>query len=342
MNTNKTPVYVASLSAVWVAAIISILFYSFLKPWYMAWVLFVLTFLIGFFIFHFLLERFIHQKIKVIYKIIHRANQETNTKRDNPDQIAQVSDEVMAWAQENKEQIDQLKKQEMFRREFVGNVSHELKTPIFQIQGYIHTLLEGALTDPKVNYNFLEKAANSADRLVELVEDLTQITQIESGKLQMDYSKFDIRKLIEEVVEELEWLIKDKQIRFEFKASATKSFFVYADRIKLKQVIVNLISNATKYGKKNGHIWCGIYDIDKNILVEISDDGEGIPEESLPRLFERFYRVDKSRTRQSGGSGLGLSIVKHIIEAHGQTIKVRSKLGEGSTFGFTMAKALKE
>lgn len=307
--------------------------------WWYALIVFGFTFVVGFFVNNYLLERFIYRKIKIIYKNIHTSQTDHLTILNKRDPISRVSHEVSKWANERRDEISRLKEQETFRREFVGNVSHELKTPIFHIQGYIHTLLEGALSDPNVNYKFLEKAAKSADRLIELVNDLTSITQIESGELEMEMTKFDIRKLVEEVYEEVDFLCKERGTKCGFKQSADKTFFVKADRLKIKQVLVNLVVNAIKYGRENGEITCGLYDMDENILVEISDNGEGIPESSLPRLFERFYRVEKSRTREAGGSGLGLSIAKHIVEAHGQMIRVRSQLGEGTTFGFTLAKA---
>ena len=338
MNTNASPKRVAALSALFVALIPGVLSLLVVRELWLAPILFFLTWGLGYIIVNYLLERFIYRKIKVIYKNIHSANTNYLNQNDGGDPITMVSDDVSAWAQERNDEIAQLKEQEGFRREFLGNVSHELKTPIFQIQGYIHTLLEGALSDPKVNYNFLEKASQSADRLVELVDDLTSINRLESGKMKMDYSTFQVLELVEEVYEELDFMYEPKEITCSFKQSADVNLKVSADRKKIKQVLVNLVVNAVKYGKNGGTISCGIYDMDKNILVEISDNGEGIPPDSLPRLFERFYRVEQSRTRNLGGSGLGLAIAKHIIEAHGHTIKVRSDLGVGSTFGFTLSK----
>ncbi|MBI1306263.1 MAG: sensor histidine kinase [Bacteroidetes bacterium] len=302
-------------------------------------VVFAIGLIVGFLVFNYFLRRFIYRKIKLIYKNIHRLNTEhISSPSYRQDPIASVSAEVSNWAQERRDEIALLKKQETFRREFIGNVSHELKTPIFQVQGYIHTLLDGALDDPKVNYMFLEKAAKSADRLVELVNDLTSISQLESGDIQLNYQKFNIRNLIVEVFEELDLSANKKKTKLGFKETSEKNLKVYADKSRIKQVITNLVMNGIKYGRENGQILCAVYDMDKNILVEIADDGEGIPKESIPRLFERFYRVEKSRTRDAGGSGLGLSIVKHIVEAHGQSINVRSKEGKGTTFTFTLQK----
>jgi two-component system phosphate regulon sensor histidine kinase PhoR len=294
-------------------------------------------------VFNYLLQEFVYNKIKLIYKSIYRF------KTHNPkelkaldkninDPIETVSKEVLAWMLENRKEIDQLQKQENFRREFLGNVSHELKTPIQSIQGYIHTLLDGALEDKKVNRLFLTKASKSTERLIELVDELTSISELEGDKSPLDIELFDLVKLTEEVLEMVENLAKDKNVAIHFKKQNPKIVIVEADKSKIRQVLVNLVVNAIKYGKSGGQILIGYYDMDKNILTEISDDGEGIAEEHLPRLFERFYRTDSGRSRDQGGSGLGLAIVKHIIEAHKQTINVRSTLGVGSTFGFTLKK----
>ena len=327
------------MSAFLVALIPLMVSLVFVEVWWHVALIFGCTWGVGYSIILNLLERFVYRKIKIIYKNIHSLKTEHLNREEDKDPIAKVSDDVSAWAAERKEEIALLKEQEGFRREFVGNVSHELKTPIFHVQGYIDTLLEGALSDPKVNYMFLEKSAKSVDRLIELVNDLTSINRIESGELEMEFEEFDIRTLVEEVYEEVEYLVSERNISCGFKQSADVAFHVNADRLKIKQVLVNLIVNAIKYGNDEGAINCGLYDMDENILIEISDNGEGIPESSIPRLFERFYRVEKSRTREAGGSGLGLSIAKHIVEAHGQTIQVRSQLGQGSTFSFTLAKA---
>ena len=300
--------------------------------------LFVITFGVSYFVIRLLLERFIYRKIKIIYKSIHQSNTQ-HLNKDNDGLIDQVSDDVSSWAKERKDEIALLKQQETYRREFVGNLSHELKTPIFQMQGYIDTLLEGALSDPNVNYSFLHKASKSVDRMIELVDDLAAISRLESGEIAMEMSTFDIRKLVEDVYDSVEYLSKEKEATCSFRQSADVIFHVVADRKRIEQVLTNLVVNALKYGKNGGKVSCGIYDMDENILVEISDDGEGIPSNALPRVFERFYRVEQSRTRDAGGSGLGLSIVKHIVEAHAQTITVRSKEGEGTTFGFTLQKS---
>ena len=235
-------------------------------------------------------------------------------------------------------EIETLRQLETYRRHFIGDVSHELKTPIFNIQGYLHTLLDGALEDPNVNTTFLKKAAKNLERLHIIVEDLEAISRLESGELMLEIQSFDIHALAAEVFEDLEFKAKQRNITLEFKDGASQGFKVQADRESIRQVLTNLVSNSIKYGEENGRTRIGFYDMDGNILIEVADNGLGIPKKHLNHVFDRFYRVDKSRSRERGGSGLGLSIVKHIIEAHKQTINVRSTPGLGSTFGFTLKK----
>lgn len=304
------------------------------------------TLLFSFILFFYSLEYFIYKKIKLIYKTIHSLKtQKYDAKLSNfdwrTDPIANMNKEVINWALDQKEQMEELKKLADFRKEFLGNVSHELKTPIFNIQGYIHTLIDGAIDDPDVNLRFLKKAAKSADRLSDLVADLLAISQLEAGELLVESERFDINALVKDVYEQLEVRAKDRGIALIVKEGCNKPFYVSADKYRIRQVLVNLVLNSIKYGKEMGTTTAAYYDMDENILIEIGDNGEGIAQEHLPRIFERFYRVDKSRARESGpgGTGLGLAIVKHIIEAHGQTINVRSTLGQGTTFGFTLRKA---
>jgi two-component system phosphate regulon sensor histidine kinase PhoR len=343
MRKNPTPGSIALIAATIVAVVVGISGIIFYGTSIKTLILFLLSFIFGLGAFYFLLDRFIYRKIKLIYKTIHKQKRHkysvpggmTHMKGDP---ISEVRDEVMSWAKDNIEEIEELKKQESYRREFLGNVSHELKTPIFNIQGYIHTLLDGALKDDTVNEKFLLKASGNIERLVELVEDLSAISQLESGELKMKMHRFDIHVLAREVYESVELKAKAKNIFLGFKEGCNGSFYVKADKQKIRQVFTNLVVNAIKYGRENGHVLAGFYDMDKYLLTEISDNGEGIEEVHLPRLFERFYRIDKSRSRGGGGSGLGLAIVKHIIEAHKQTINVRSAPGIGTTFGFTLEK----
>ncbi len=303
----------------------------------------VLFFIVTFFLIQFVLNKFILEKIKPIYKIINYVPQKgKQVKRESGQSFVELSDvehDVEEWAQNQLQEIERLKDLERYRKEFVGNVSHELKTPIFNIQGYILTLLEGGLEDPKINKLYLTRSEKSIDRMISIVEDLESITKLETGELKPQYSVFDIVKITEEAFEMELMLAKERKITFEFANKPDKSIMVKADKKRIMEVITNLITNGIKYGKRKGLIKIGFYDFDDKIMVEVSDNGIGIDKKDLPRIFERFYRVDKSRSREQGGTGLGLSIVKHIIEAHNQTINVQSVLDEGTTFTFTLEKA---
>lgn len=288
------------------------------------------------------IERFIYQKVRIIYKNIHRFKSTKERAKDlrmNEDVMEKVQQDVMDWAQERVQEISQLKEQENFRKEFIGNLAHELKTPVFNIQGYILTLLEGALEDPDHNRKFLIKAAKNVDRMAGLIDDLDVITKIEGGSLELELRQFNLTSLVVDVMDQLEQRAKRAGIEVEFVDENRRNVEVIGDAPKIEQVVTNLISNSLRYGKEGGKTEVRFYDMDEQMLVEVADDGIGMSEEHLPRIFERFYRVDKSRSRNEGGSGLGLSIVKHIIEAHGQTISVRSTQGKGSTFAFTLQKA---
>lgn len=254
------------------------------------------------------------------------------------DVFGRIRREVIDWDNRNRKEIERLTDQEEFRRDFLGNVSHELKTPIFSIQGYILTLLEGGLEDKEINRNFLLKAEKSINRMIEMVDDLDEIARLESNRMQLNIKRFDFLSLTKEVIESLEYKAKKKKISLRMIADQ-KNLFVKGDPAKITQVLTNLIVNSINYGKEPGQTKIKFFDLGENVLIEISDNGRGIEEEHLPRLFERFYRIDKGRSRAEGGSGLGLAIVKHIMEAHQQTINVRSKIGEGSVFSFTLAKA---
>ena len=254
----------------------------------------------------------------------------------SPDPINDVEQEVKEWAKEKKSEIDDLKKQEKFRREFLSNISHEFKTPLFAIEGYVEALQDGGLEDPETANKFLDKVSKNVDRLSFLIKDLNEISKLESGEIPINYQKFELTSLVKEVMESLELKAKKYKINLAFKDKYDVPTWVEADREKVRQVLVNLIDNSFKYGKENGTTSITIFQLHDQYLIEITDDGIGIEEKYLPRLFERFYRTDTSRSRQIGGSGLGLAIVKHIVEAHDQTINVRSTSGIGSTFGFTL------
>lgn len=252
-------------------------------------------------------------------------------------EIDNLNLEILAWADDRKNEIERLKKLEVYRKEFLGNVSHELKTPVFNIQGYILTLLDGGLEDASINRNYLMRAEKSVDRMITIIDDLEAISQLETGELQLEPERFDIVALAKDVTDAQEMKATARGIMFSLPEDI-KPLFVSADRFRIRQVIVNLIVNSVKYGKEYGETKIRFYDTGDTVTVEIADNGIGISSEHLPRLFERFYRVDKSRSREQGGTGLGLAIVKHIIEAHGQTIKVMSTEGVGTAFSFTLKK----
>ena len=299
-------------------------------------------FLVTYFLIQFILNKFISDKIKPIYKIINyfpEKGKEAKRKNLGFVEIAEVEHDVEEWAQNQLQEIERLRDLERYRKEFVGNVSHELKTPIFNIQGYILTLLEGGLEDPKINTLYLTRSEKSIDRMISIVEDLESITKLETGELKPQYSVFDIIKVTEEVFDMEHLLAKERKISLKFTKRPDKPIMVTADKKRIIEVLSNLVTNGIKYGKRKGSVKVGFYDFDEKIVVEVSDDGIGVDKKDLPRIFERFFRVDKSRSREQGGTGLGLSIVKHIIEAHNQTINVQSILDEGTTFTFTLEKA---
>lgn len=345
MFRNPTPSLISLICSFMVSLGVAVLSWLFSDNIGIAFSLFGVTNVICFIVFYIALDIFIYRKIKLIYKTIHDVKSARKTpslfrKIDiDADPIGEVETEVMDWVKSSSSEIETLRKQEEFRKEFLGNVSHELKTPIFNLQGYIHTLLDGALHDSEVNMRFLEKAAKSADRMSALVQDLISISQLESGQMKMEQERFDINELVKDVFEQLEIRARSKNIKFYIKDGCDTSFLVYADKVRIRQVLVNLIVNGIQYGGTPGQLTIAYYDMGDYILTEVADNGEGIPAEHLSRLFERFYRVDKGRSRDEGGTGLGLAIVKHILEAHHQTIHVRSTPGKGTTFGFTLQKA---
>lgn len=311
--------------------------------WFMVFGL-VLFFLVAFYIIQFAINKFILEKIRPIYKIIDFVPQKKEKElkfnlKPGFVELSDVEQDVENWAHDKLQEIERLKELERYRKDFVGNVSHELKTPIFNIQGYILTLLEGGLEDPNINRLYLTRTEKSIDRMISIVEDLESINKLETGELKPQYSVFDIVKIVEDVFEMEQRLAKERKIWVTFTDKPDKPLMVKADRKRIIEVLTNLVVNGIKYGKKNGYLKVGFYDFDDKIVIEVSDNGIGIDKKDLPRIFERFFRVDKSRSREQGGTGLGLSIVKHIIEAHNQTINVQSVLNEGTTFTFTLEKA---
>jgi two-component system phosphate regulon sensor histidine kinase PhoR len=290
----------------------------------------------------FMLERFIYRKIKLIYKLIYQTKatkkEEMYYKYILPQKsIDEVREDVEKWAEENIKEMELLKRNEQFRREFLQNLSHEFKTPVFAIQGYVESLLDGGMHNPEVNKRFLENTAKNVERLSNLIQDLDEISKLERGELALIKSNFVIQDLVKEVFETLSIKSEKQQISFSIKKGCEAPLTVFADKEKIRQVLINLLDNSVKYGKQGGHIVASMYKMDeKHILIEISDDGVGIPEKHVQRIFERFYRTEEGRSRDITGTGLGLAICKHIIEAHGQTIHVRSTEGVGTTVGFTL------
>ena len=286
--------------------------------------------------------RFVETKINPIIKTIHSytmPRKKLRDKIDKEDIVSDLNQEVKIWADNKTEEIEKLRQLEKYRKDFLGNVSHELKTPIFNIQGYILTLLDGGMEDISVNKIYLKRAEKSINRLISIVNDLDSIARLESGEFKLRVEPFNLVKVVEEVIEDHEMHARQQNIKIGFDGNYGKSLKVMGDKKRLIEVINNLINNSIKYGRPGGKTTIGFIDTREKILVDITDTGIGIDEKDLPRIFERFYRIDRSRSRESGGTGLGLSIVKHTIQAHNQTITVRSKTNKGTTFIFSLDKA---
>ncbi|MFM7646321.1 MAG: sensor histidine kinase [Sphingomonadales bacterium] len=338
-----TPRQIALITALILALPESIFLWWWKVDWQWALVAFATIFGISYWIIATLLEEFINRKIKLIYKFIHKTKatkkEETYYKYVLPAKtLEEVSQDVEDWAAENEKEMQLLRQNEQFRREFLQNLSHEFRTPIFAIQGYVETLLDGALSDPQVNRRYLENASRNIDRLTTLLTDLDQISKLERGELVLVRQPFVIQELVKEVFDSLSEKADKQHIQCGVKKGCESPLTVNADKEKIRQVLLNLVENAIKYGKINGSISASMYRTDgQHILIEITDDGMGISEKELGRIFERFYRTEDGRTRDGKGSGLGLAICKHIIEAHGETIHVRSTEQVGTTIGFTLS-----
>lgn len=294
-------------------------------------------------------NKFIVYKIKPVYQLALSRNIKTRELehellyKGGGDVLKPIEEDLGEWTLANRREIERLKDNERYRREFLGNVSHEIKTPIFNIQGYVLTLLDGGLEDPNINRKYLERTEKSVERLINIVSDLEEINKLESGVLMLDEEEFDIVALAQELVDGLEITAMKRNISIEIDSGRTiedepAAIRVVADRRYIGQVFINLLSNAIKYGNEGGYIKISFIDLFDKIVVEIEDNGVGISQEDCARIFERFFRTDKSRSREMGGTGLGLAIVKHILEAHGESITMRSELGSGSTFSFTVKK----
>jgi two-component system, OmpR family, phosphate regulon sensor histidine kinase PhoR len=288
----------------------------------------------------FLLEIFINRKIRLLFQLVQNYKMSsTDFKLNmNEDILSKSEVEILKLAKRNSSELVKLKSEEKFRREFIGNLAHELKTPIFSIQGYILTLLEGGLEDPSINKRFLQRALKGSERMNKIIIDLDMISRFESDRINMEIENNNIVEICQDIFESLELKAKENKITLRFAENYSKEISVSCDKDKIGQVIQNLLINAIKYSDPDKEVVVRFTDVERNILIEIEDNGPGIAEKHINRLFERFYRVDKSRARNEGGTGLGLSIVKHIIEAHGHTVQLRSIEGKGSNFFFTLTK----
>ena len=335
----KTSLYITVFLSVVVALYA---FFTTGLEWLPILVLALLTYLFSFFIIQYRVEHFIYKRIKKIYDNVSLLDSTTLNPSQVTTDMASLTREVERFAEYNKLEIETLKVREAYRKEFMGNVSHELKTPLFTVQGYILTLLDGAIKDKAVRKKYLQRANKGVERLIYIVKDLDMITKLEAGELHLNMEDFNIVELVQNSFDLLEMKAAKKNITLVFDMPYDSPVMVRADRDRIQQVVSNLIVNSIKYGKKGGTTEVSIENLIKNkAIVRITDNGEGIEKENIPRLFERFYRVDKSGSRKEGGSGLGLSIVKHIIEAHNEKIYVESVFGVGSEFSFTLEKSKK-
>jgi len=297
------------------------------------------VYVFSFFVLQYRVERFIYRRVKKIYDDVSLLESSTFINKPITTDMETLTREVKKFATDKKLEIEMLQIREEYRREFLGNVSHELKTPLFTVQGYLSTLIDGAMEDKSIRKKYLKRAEKGVERLIYIVEDLDMITKLESGDLNLEFTKFDIVKLIRNVFDLLEMKADKKNITLAFENDNIQPIFVNGDKDKIQQVVENLIVNSIKYGKEGGLTEVSIVNLtNKKVLVRVTDNGEGIEAHNIPRLFERFYRVDKSGSRTEGGSGLGLSIVKHILEAHKEKIYVESEFGIGSEFSFTLEK----
>ncbi len=342
-HKNLSPRLLSAALALILSVINAVMSLLLHPQWWLPLLVLTGTFIIAYSLFLYTIQRFIYRKIKLIYKFIYqtKATRKEEFFYNNilpQKSIAEVSRDVVRWAVQRKDEIELLQQNESFRKEFLMNLAHELRTPIFTAQGFIDTLMGGAVNDPEVRDRFLKNASRSIDRLVRLVDDLDEISKLESGRIPVTKTAFVIQELILDAFEELELRAAERAVSLTFKKDSERALTVLADKPKIRQVLINLIENAIKYGSEGGVVTAGCYEMDeRQVYVEISDNGPGIAGEQLPRIFERFYRADRSRSRNEvGGTGLGLAIVKHLVEAHEQTVTARSKIGVGSSFGFTL------
>lgn len=339
------PKLLSLIAALLISGILTVVLAFYFEFSFFLFIVSALIFSVSFMIVLIIMEKYIYRKIKTIHSGItaqlagdspgsgnYPSNMATN------DVLTALESDLNRWSQERREEITRLKKLENYRKEFLGNVSHELKTPVFNIQGYILTLLDGGLEDKSINRDYLQRAEKSVERMIRIIDDLESITQMEAGELQLEIEKFDLSLLAKDVIDSLEMNAKEKNIKLTLAKYDESPVWVNGDKYRLRQVLLNLLVNSVKYGKVNGETRISFRDAGEKIMTEIADNGIGIEKKHLARIFERFYRIDKSRSREAGGTGLGLSIVEHILEAHGQTISVLSTPGVGTIFSFSLKK----
>ena len=342
MITVKTKENASLLMALVAAIIVAVVMTVGGMTWWLVCAVAVGVFIIMAVFSLFMMKRYVAYKLKPIYSMVLSRDVHTTEIIDEmkDKHVENISEELAAWAEDNDKEIERLKQSETFRKQYLGNVAHELKTPIFNIQGYISTLLDGGLEDELINRKYLERAEKSIDRLINIVNDLDTISKLENDMNRIKVEAFDIVALAKEITEQLEMRSAQRHIKLSVKGadSLPSQFEVMADKHFIGQVLVNLIANSIHYGKEGGSTRVKFRDMGDKVLVEVEDTGVGISKEDLPRIFERFYRVDKGRSREQGGTGLGLAIVKHIVEGHGERVTVRSELGVGTTFAFTLKK----
>jgi two-component system phosphate regulon sensor histidine kinase PhoR len=336
----KSALYISLFSTGFVVLLAYFMFKLPLRSLFLFGFFFILTvYLFSFIVLQYRVERFIYRRVKKIYDDVSLLESSTFINQPITTDMETLTREVKKFATDKKLEIEMLQVREEYRREFLGNVSHELKTPLFTVQGYISTLLDGAMDDKIIRKKYLKRAEKGVERLIYIVNDLDMITKLEVGDLNLDISEFDIVELIQNVFDLLEMKAEKKKITLSFENYHILPNYVRGDRDRIQQIIENLIVNSIKYGKPKGTTEVAVVNLTKEkVLVRISDNGEGIEKQNIPRLFERFYRVNKSGSRSEGGSGLGLAIVKHIVEAHKEKIYVESEFGVGSEFSFTLAK----
>ncbi|TPD68394.1 sensor histidine kinase [Flavobacterium microcysteis] len=332
----KSSLYITFFSTGMVGILTS-LFFDFSWKFCLIFALCIAVF--SFFVLQYRVERFIYRRVKKIYDDVSLLESTNFRSQPITTDMATLTKQVKKFATDKKLEIETLKVREEYRREFIGNVSHELKTPLFTVQGYLSTLLDGGMKDKTIRKKYLQRAEKGVERLIYIVQDLDMITKLEAGELNLVNTRFDILEVIQNVFDLLEMKASEKNILLMFDLKYVKPIYVYGDKEKIQQVVTNLVVNSIKYGKEDGTTEVSVEDLVNNkVIVRIMDNGDGIEKQHIPRLFERFYRIDKSGARSEGGSGLGLSIVKHIIEAHDEKIYVESQVGKGSEFSFTLEK----